>query len=247
MKVKNWGRLVILAIYGIIIIIKWNICIWVILLFATLICIMFINHIAYKIEDNKFFMATFVRRTLYFIPYIIAYIIRNKYYTNVDEISKFQKGNILIYSLLGIIVALLFLAIRLNDFRVLFNKDIISMSPLKTKKTLLNIYSNIGSAVTEELFYKGVVFFVLYNYGFGFIISGIVTSLSFMSIHNTQRYSSNFYTFKDYSVQFLISFIGCMLYLLSGYIAVPMIVHITYNLPMVVNDIMKCRVLAVKK
>lgn len=193
---------------------------------------------ALLIKDNLFIGAIWLRRSIYFLPHILVF----NYYLE----SNFEQKNVIIYCFIAIFVGILFIIIRIKEISPFFMKEFLNfLPPISSYKLKVEVFSLLVSAIMQELFYKGFVIVVLLP-KIGVFWALIISSLLFVSEHILHHSSSKIFMKKDFILQFLLSLIAGMLFVLSGSLIVAVMVHFTYNLPIAITYFLRYRMSKVK-
>ncbi|EST52166.1 hypothetical protein T458_24420 [Brevibacillus panacihumi W25] len=188
----------------------------------------FINRHAHLIKNNWFKGADWVRRSVYFLPYLLCLLFLPT--SHMNEIR--QDGGLY---LISIIIGICFIIPRLKELSPFYNKDFISLLPPVSFKTVtIELYTKIGSAVFQETYYKAFVLVLLYPF-VGGTLGVFISSLLFMVEHFLHYWATKSFVIKDYLFQFLLSICGGIMYCVTGDIITAILVHLTYNLIVAFN------------
>ncbi|MEK8199510.1 CPBP family intramembrane glutamic endopeptidase [Lysinibacillus sp. FSL M8-0134] len=183
-----------------------------------------VNLNAKRIKNNSFKNADWVRRTLYFIPYLSAVL-----FLLPNEKDIFPSINIVLSIVLSVIAGFFFIYLRKEEIKPFYNKELIIFFPPVTKKQKwIESYSLIFSAIFQELFYKLFVLTILIPI-YGSILSILISAFLFVSDHIIHDKAQAFRTI-DHILQFSLSVLGGCLYILSGNVVTAVIIHLIYNL-----------------
>lgn len=178
----------------------------------------------YLIKDNWFNGADWLRRTTYFIPYVLPFIFLSP---KIGSDSSFS----FLFILGAIVTGTSFLALRYRDLKNMYDRELLSLFPkVSLREASLAMYSSVGSALLQELFFKAFVIRVLAPL-IGTIPAVLFSSFLFVVGH-ILHYQ---FEWKDYIAQFGLSAVAGFLYVYSGSIVVAMLTHLTYNLPISFN------------
>ncbi len=200
------------------------------LVFIGMQIVILINRMAYCIRDDLFFGADWVRRTLYFLPYILFFFM----FGNDRSID--SSGNLYASVLIAIVLGLGFVLFKLKDLMTIFNKQyILFFAPITLSEALLQSYSLVGSAILQELFYRGFIFTTILLKE-GPIQAIFFSSILFVSEHVLHQHAEKLFHWTDYMMQFLLSVLSCALYLYSGSVIVAILIHFMFNAPLAVNQ-----------
>ncbi|MBO8164928.1 MAG: CPBP family intramembrane metalloprotease [Brevibacillus sp.] len=192
-----------------------------VILFASLQIIWFTNRKAYLIADHLFPGAMWVRRTTYFVPYLAVFL----FFTPLPPEPLVQHLSLIF---LAVAIGVVLLAPRMKELYPLFQKEIVLLFPSCTfSKTVLEVYSLWGSAILQELYYKGVVIAILYPY-VGKWVAVLISSFLFVIEHYLHFYAKD-YGRKDIIAQFCMSVSSGFLYVITGSLLTAVLVHVTYN------------------
>lgn len=192
--------------------------------------VILINRAAYCIRDDLFLGADWVRRTLYFLPYIIFFFM----FGNDSTLD--SSGNLIASVLIAIMLGLGFVLFKLKGLMTIFNKQyILFFAPITFSEALSRSYSLVGSAILQELFYRVFVFTTILLKK-GPIQAVFFSSILFVSEHLLHYHAEKLFHWTDYVMQFLLSVFSCILYLYSGSVIVAVLIHFVFNAPLVVNQ-----------
>ncbi|MEK3902080.1 MULTISPECIES: CPBP family intramembrane glutamic endopeptidase [unclassified Paenibacillus] len=182
-----------------------------------------INLNAYRIRDSAFKGANWVRRSVYFFSYLIAY--------SFFSSPSLEKGNLIISFSLALLAGLIFLIPRFGEIKPFYNKDLtLFFPPLSLNAACLEVYSYLCSAVLQELYYKAFVIALLMPLT-GAVAAVIISALLFVFDHLVHARSSTF-KLPDYLAQFVMGLCSGLLYVYSGSVWVAVLVHFTFNAPL---------------
>lgn len=95
------------------------------------------------------------------------------------------------------------------------------------------ICSLMGAVVSEELFYR-LLIFNLINDG---LIALVVSTLLFVASHHLSPWSGGRYTPRDYLMQFIIGLICGIVFLLTGSLFGAILIHLSHNLLRIVTAV----------
>lgn len=176
------------------------------------------------IRDKWFNGADWLRRTTYFIPYALPFFFS---LPKIGGGSSFSS----LFILGSIVTGASFLALRYRELQNMYNRELLSFFPkVSLREASLEIYSGVGSALLQELFYKAFVISVLAPL-IGAIPAVLLSAFLFVAEHIVHFWAANLFEWKDYIAQFILSAVAGFLYVYSGSIVVAMLTHLTYNLP----------------
>ncbi|NOW07501.1 CPBP family intramembrane metalloprotease [Clostridium beijerinckii] len=176
---------------------------------------------AKNIKDNFFYGAMWIRRTIYFIPYILPLIFFSPKVLN--------ESNLLLNIFISIIVGICLILFNINGIKNLYNKDIMLLFPPITFNDLsIELYSSIGSAILQEFFYRVFLISSIYHI-VGGVLAILISAILFVAEHMMHSILNNSFTIKDYIGQFIMSTLSGILFIKSGAIIVPMLIHIIFN------------------
>lgn len=179
---------------------------------------------AYLIRDNWFNGADWFRRTTYFIPYVLPFTFSSHKIGGGTSFS-------FLFILGAIVTGVSFLALRYRDLQNMYNRELMAFFPkVSLREASLEMYSSVGSALLQELFYKAFVISVLAPL-IGAIPAVLLSAFLFVAEHIVHFWAANLFEWKDYIAQFILSAVAGFLYVYSGSIVVAMLTHLTYNLP----------------
>lgn len=198
------------------------------LVFVGMQCTILIIRKGHLIKNNLFPGAVWFRRTVYFLPYILFYFL-------FGSSSRMELTHLVLWFVISILLGAALLLIRKRELTTIYNKEfIIHFSPLNRKEAILESYSCLGSAILQELFFKGFILNLLFNI-INPIIAVIITGIFFTEEHILHYYAKNSYESKDYILQFLMSTLSGVIYLYSGSLSISLISHLIFNLSLVFN------------
>jgi membrane protease YdiL (CAAX protease family) len=190
--------------------------------YISMQAIFLINKFAYLIKNELFVGAILIRRTLYFIPYIMVFFFLDIQYPKQNTQGMFY------LTILAVFIAIPFLWVRKEELARFFDREFnLFIGGIKAKDMSLECYSLMCSAILQELFYKACIIALLLLKMNPFIAI-IISSFLFVSEHVLHTRNKKF-EWKDYVVQFLLSSSAGILYVLGGNVLYPIITHMVYN------------------
>ncbi len=174
-----------------------------------------------------------IRRISYFIVYIVCII---WVYSRFEIYGR--KNSITLY-LVSILVALLLFIPDIKNFKLYMDKEFAKfLGPISKKDVRYEIFSSIVSAILQELFYKLCVYNIFSIY-INRYIAAVFTALLFSLEHSQHWAADKEYTWKDYFRQFLMSFYGGIIYIVTGSVWYGVLVHCLYNVPFLITNIFR--------
>lgn len=186
---------------------------------------------AKHIKNHLFRGAVYVRRSLYFLPYIISLYWFNSQLLAI-EIYTFKSMSACV---LAFLLAILLYIPQMKKIRIYFLKDFNRLlGPRSNQEVILDVYSSLMSAIFQEIFYKCCIVHVLMMTGSP-IYAINIAALLFLAEHYFHFASGIKFNWKDYATQFLMSGLGGWLYLYSGMVLPSIIMHLTYNSPRTIS------------
>lgn len=182
-----------------------------------------INLNAYRIRDSAFKGANWVRRSVYFLPYLAAY----SFFSG----PSLEKEHLIVSFSLALLAGILFLIPRFGEIKPFYNKDLaLFFPPLSLNVACLEVYSYLCSAVLQELYYKAFVIALLMPFT-GAAVAVVISAVLFVFDHLAHARSSTF-KLPDYLAQFAMGLCSGLLYVYSGSVWVAVLVHFTFNAPL---------------
>ncbi|MFB7816172.1 type II CAAX prenyl endopeptidase Rce1 family protein [Paenibacillus chitinolyticus] len=183
----------------------------------------FINFNAFRIQDKAFKGADWIRRSLYFIPYLLGIFF--------GSINTTSPQHLVLAVPLALLTGTAFLGLRMNEIKPFYNKELVAFfPPVKLNKALLEFYSYTSSAILQEFYFKAFVISALTPL-FGVPIALLTSSILFVSDHLLHARSCMFKK-SDYFAQLAMSLCTGMLYVLSGSAWIAVLAHFTFNTPL---------------
>lgn len=198
------------------------------LLFYWIIIILFVGN-AKRISSKKYYNAfTILRRSMYIIPLLIPMI-------GNFEISYFiLNSDLVLWIVLGILIGSAFVLPKYKEWQIVLSDDLIHITATKNKFFYkMSIYTFVGGAVSEELFFRYFILGIfLMN---GWIVEGILTSsILFMVLHYTTKWSEKF-SKSDFITQLLFGIFSGILFIISESIIPSLIAHLIVNSPHIIQ------------
>ncbi|WP_376701071.1 CPBP family intramembrane glutamic endopeptidase [Listeria grandensis] len=178
-----------------------------------------------------FWGADFFRCILFFVPYLIPLFWVD--FTLLLPETRIFWGS-LIVTLLIVVIILLCDIKRIAPF---FNKELYSLYPPFLKKWYyITVFSLVGSAIFEELFFRA---FVPKN---NIIISFLLSTCLFVVSHYIQQPTRNKFINRDYMNLVIISIVFFFSFIVSGSVISSIIGHLLYNSPKIIGSTIQYRV-----
>ncbi|WP_141434297.1 CPBP family intramembrane glutamic endopeptidase [Bacillus sp. 03113] len=188
-----------------------------------------INLTAWRIKDMLFTNADWLRRAVYFIPYITAVLFFSPS-TSFDT----SLGSVVVSMVLAVLIGSLFLIPRFGEIKPFFNKELaFFFPPISFRKLCIETFSLLTSAIIQELFYKLFVIGLLIQI-FRIELSIIISAFLFVADHLIHARSSMFRPI-DYLAQLMLSICAGILYVYSGSVLTAILLHLTFNLPLAIS------------
>ncbi|BBK22836.1 hypothetical protein Aargi30884_17390 [Amedibacterium intestinale] len=184
---------------------------------------------AKRIKDkNNLYI--FIRRTIYFFPLILPVALKTDLSISFD--SQFIA--------LGIVLGIIYNIPQLSNIKFMLNKDFIQFSTEDISKFELSmdIYSTMGAAIFEELFFRYYILSFSKTYRISLVLLSCVL---FLSAHASTKWNERFKIY-DYLVQFSFSCLSCFLYILSRSILPSIIMHLFYNGPTILYNVKSLKI-----
>lgn len=230
MKKKQWIALLFVETFLIsTILIKTNNETLVLFIFINLQLI--INLTAWRIKDTLFSSADWLRRGVYFIPYITAVL----FFSPITSFGTSTR-RIVISMVVAVLIGFLFLILRFGEIKPFFNKELaFFFPPITFRKSCMETFSLLTSAIVQELFYKLFVIGSLISI-FGIILSIIISASLFVADHLIHARVAMFRTI-DFLAQLMLSIFAGILFVYSGSVLTAIILHLTFNLPLALSYI----------
>jgi membrane protease YdiL (CAAX protease family) len=178
----------------------------------------------YAVKEMK--IITITRRSMYIFPLIIPFYLSGDFSFSILTLW---------WYVIGVILGIIFILPKTSIWRLVLSNDYIELTFSGNKfQHIMNIYTFIGGAISEELFFR---YFILYKQTniLILIINIVLSAYLFMLSHYGTKWSDNFNN-SDFTVQLLFGFCSSILFVLSGSIIPSIIAHLTYNSPFVVQS-----------
>lgn len=168
--------------------------------------------------DSKNKISYFIRITLYFLPYAFPALIAGNLSFSVDSR--------VLYSCAGVaLFFVIWLAFNLKPVKLTLSSQIIAESRKESRyRIILRIYSLVGAAICEELFFRQYILTIDSN----ILIPGTVSIVYFVLSHWLLPWSRQF-SKNDYINQALFGGINVLAFILSGSVIPCMMLHILMN------------------
>jgi len=177
---------------------------------------------AVYIKNSLFTGAIFIRRTTYLIPYMLS--------LPFLESKVFVQSYVWMYYFIAIFIGACLILPRIQQLKNLYNKELIMMfPPITCGRALIEIYTLIASAVFQELFYRVFLISVLYPI-VGIATSILMSAVFFVAEHALHPISESSFKLDDHIFQFIMSIAAGILFMSSGSLLVPILIHLTYNM-----------------
>ena len=181
------------------------------------IFILLTGNIRHLSVDNR--LTYTIRMTLYFLPYALPKVL---FVPILFEVN----SQVLIYCVVAVSVFCTWLLLNLKVFKISLSDSVIAATAKEPKYTLfLRIYTTIGAAITEELFFRSFILSI----NAPIIILVIISSLYFMLSHYILPWRQVF-TRRDHINQIFFGCINSILFILSGSILPSILLHLLVNL-----------------
>ncbi|WP_277506366.1 CPBP family intramembrane glutamic endopeptidase [Paenibacillus sp. PastF-1] len=191
-------------------------------------CTLLTVRTAHLIKDRLFPGAVWLRRTVYFLPYLLFYFV---YHPD----SALKTNHALVWIIVSLLLGTLLLLLRKRELTTIYNREFITyFSPMDCKNACLESYSSLGSAILQELFFKGFILSLLLPV-INPLLAVVLTGFFFTEEHILHYRAKNSFEIKDYLLQFLMSIISGLIYWQSASLFIGSISHIVFNLSLVVN------------
>ena len=148
---------------------------------------------------------------------LVAFLIENRW-----QISKLQ----LQYLILGALVGLTFLFVDYHAVK----KDISGVQTklaIRRSDRIFQLGITVSTSVCEELFFRGVLLFILYEH-IG-ILAILIVSIAFFLSHYLNWSAAGYYSRKAYFLQFALSITTGLIFVLTQSLAACIIAHIVFN------------------
>ena len=136
---------------------------------------------------------------------------------------------IFLLSLISLVVTLFLL--HCKDYEMKLSSPILNLNITK-REAFLTVLTMLYSIFAEEMYFR---FFILgelqeCNYYFKILVL-IFSSFIFVSAHYLNRWATTMFTYRNYVSQFILSMLSGNIFLMTGSLFYPLLLHITYNLP----------------
>ena len=179
-----------------------------------ILMIMILGNVRRLSSNNK--VAYFFRMTLYFLPYTLpfALFVRNDALFNINSI-------LFLYCSFAIMLFLIWLRINWKFIKLSLSDEIIVGISKESKYTLyLRMYTTVGAAICEELFFRGFILSIDAPIYFTLPVSVFF----FMLSHYMLPWGEVSFTRRDHLYQITFGLVSGVLFLLSGSI-IPSILY----------------------
>lgn len=183
---------------------------------------------AKRIYSERFIILSYLlRRTTYIIPLFLPILFLEDF--------KLIVGTKMIWYIIGVVVALGFIFVNYNTWRLILHYDYISLFKRKRKIDYFTMpFVLIFSAIGEEIFFR---FYIISNLREDNLsLSIILSTLLFFLYHYSTPWSEGF-TRNDFLNQLLFGLISAFLFILSGSIFPSILMHLIFNLPHILQNI----------
>ena len=182
------------------------------------------------LQSEKYeFILGILRRTLYLLPLIIPLVLKKELLTISDFKINF------LYLLESILIGIMFLLPHLKKYFLYFNSDFIVFLEKKKKYDVIsNIYSLLGGAILEEIYFRK--FIIDLSKGSLGTFSIIFSSILFFFQHYSTNKQEKFSTL-DFVNQIIFGLVIGSIYYYQEYLMIAVITHVVYNIPLVILDI----------
>lgn len=176
---------------------------------------------------------TVIRYLIFFLPFLVPFIVRPVGLVLGEGRSVWTGVAI------TVVASLIALAIQIPSLKILFNKDIIALMEINGRTCFLMEISLIGSVIFEELFYRKYLVGALQP---SFGMWTVFFSAALFSVAHLFHVQRKLY-FKGFSylILFFLGSFYSYAYLLTGHFIVCILGHILYNLPQMLNLMLRFR------
>lgn len=201
----------------------------IILIFWAIIIISVGNAKRFYSKSHRV-LSTIIRRSIYVVPFLFPLI--------TDFSLSLKANNLIYWCLLGLVVGILFILPKMNEWRIVLSKEMIEFTPKGEKVDYYTqIAMLIGAAIAEEIFFRNFVIGYIDNAPY--IYSVLLSCGLFFLNHFGVKWSDKFEIY-DYSIQIIFSIISSILFIVSGSILPSIIAHLVYNSPPTLLTIKSC-------
>ncbi|MFD1608803.1 CPBP family intramembrane glutamic endopeptidase [Oceanobacillus luteolus] len=170
-----------------------------------------------------------IRSLLFFLPYILPIFV-----FRVDIFEGYS--NHLLIFIFGLMFVVLLHFFNISEYRIMFDPALIDfMKPINLNNFLFRLLESYGSAITEEIFYRGFVLFILISY-INPIYAILITSLLFISNHLYNRHAEDRFTYKNLFMIFCLSCVLSGVFYYTQNIFYCIVLHLIYNTPQIVYN-----------
>ncbi len=172
--------------------------------------------------------ALFIRRFSYFVPYLLSFLW-------VSDLPNL--GADLLPTTLGAACGGLLVLLNLKAFRRLYEPTLLYITgPYPVHLVATNTISMLGSAVIQEIFYKGLFVGNLFPIiGFWAVLAG---GALFTLEHTFNKYSRGLFSSRDYLFQFTLSCLLGWVFVETGSLAAAIAGHLIYNMPIIAAELL---------
>lgn len=175
---------------------------------------------------KKFKGSKFIRRSIYFLPYLFSLFIMPFVKANYNNMS------IILWILVALLLGLILGAPKLYLSRYLFNSGVAQFLPsLSTKDFLFDLLSYLFTPFLQELFYKIILLnylLLIYPNHIALLFLGIF----FVAEHYFHFASTKIFNIFDYIIQFIFTIVSGYIYIKTQSLLLCILIHATYNLLM---------------
>lgn len=181
------------------------------------------------LQNQKYeFILGILRRSLYLLPLIIPLMLKKELLNRNDFRITF------LYLLEGLLIGMLFLAPHFKKYSLYFNSDFIEFLEKKKKYDVIsNIYSLLGGAILEEIYFRK--FIIDLSKDNLHILSIVFSSILFFFHHYSTNKQEKF-GILDFVNQIIFGLVIGGVYYYQKYLMIAIIAHTVYNIPLIILD-----------
>ncbi|WP_066498898.1 CPBP family intramembrane glutamic endopeptidase [Abyssisolibacter fermentans] len=201
----------------------------VILIFWVVIIISVGN--AKRVYSKKYIItSTVIRRSLYVIPFLLPIII--------DFEVSIKTKNLVYWCIAGMVVGIMFILPKLNEWRLVLSKDMIEFTSKKNRVDYITqIYMLLGAAIGEEIFFRNFIIGYIDNSSYVFLV--ILSCSMFFLNHFGVKWNNHFKK-QDYIIQIVFGSASAVLFILSKSVLPSIIAHSVFNAPLMLLALKSC-------
>lgn len=188
--------------------------------YSWIFCILILFNIR-RIKSRKI-PIYFLRISGYFLPFAFVFIW-------LRDILPTKTQHVTFSFALSVVVSVTYLFLHRKQLYVSLSKESIAYNPRRFPKGvyLILIYNQIGAAICEELYFRGILISLFHQFG---IFAVLLSATYFVLSHFILPWSESL-TWRDYLSQFLIGLVSGGIFYYSGSLVFSIGIHIVVNTP----------------